>query len=313
MEVKGWNILITGASGLIARYVIENLAENQLNSIYAVSSRPQVVKERYLNLNNVHSISNDELSLIEEMNLSNWIVIHTAFSRKNEAELVVQSLNYANVVYTLCKKINAKAVINISSRSVYKEPDEGTLNTEESEIGASGLIGLGKYAVELLTEGYFKDTEINYTNLRIASVNELKMDLTMIRPLNVFVDAMIKGEDINVVGGMQVMSYIDPRDVATAIEALINIPSSDWKKIYNVGTGWMCTKTLLELAKDVVKIGKTIGLSPVEINVQEKYINMHAGLDITRIQTDTNWSPVVTIDEMILSLYKMKMSENDCK
>ena len=52
-------------------------------------------------------------------------------------------------------------------------------------------------------------------------------------------------------------------------------------------------------------------LESKDINIKEisRNIYINRGLDISKIQSDTNWAPIITIDEMILSLYKMKMLE----
>ena len=147
------------------------------------------------------------------------------------------------------------------------------------------------------------DTKIKYTNLRIASVNELKLDNTMVRPLNVFVKNVIERRPIKIVGGNQMMSYIDPRDVATSIVKLLQVPQ--WQPIYNIGTGWMCTKRLIELANMVVKIGSQLGYNEVPIVIEEKEIYQRAGLDISKITTDTGWIPQISLEMMIKDLYIM--------
>lgn len=43
----GNTVYITGASGLVARYVISDLLSNTDNKVVAVSSCPNVVKERH--------------------------------------------------------------------------------------------------------------------------------------------------------------------------------------------------------------------------------------------------------------------------
>ena len=177
------------------------------------------------------------------------------------------------------------------------------MNTEDSPLNYSPYISLGKIIAERMVANYFGGTSIKFTNLRLGSVNELKLDNTMIRPLNVFVKNVINGEPIRVVGGMQVMSYIDPRDIAAAISSLLKV--SQWKSVYNVGTGWLCTKSLLEMAQMVVRIGKELSYKEVPVNVEEKNVVQRAGLDISRITNDTAWRPQVTLEQMIESLYQM--------
>lgn len=217
----------------------------------------------------------------------------------------------AQKVFSQCVELGLDGVLNISSRSIYREPVEGCLNTEDSEIYTPGLITIGKYTVELMTEAFLGRTKIPYSNLRLASVNELKMDNNMVRPLNVFVENVIAGRPIRVVGGMQVMSFIDPRDVASAIRSFLEVNPSKWNSKYNIGTGWMCTDTLLAMARLVVERGQHFGLQPVEIYIEEKDVNQRAGLDISRITADTGWKPQISLTDMIDALFEMKLDESN--
>lgn len=292
-------VLITGASGLIARFLINRLAKDN-NQIIAVSRNIDLLNQLYDTKNikcfrNLKDINRTEINTI----------IHCAFTRKNDSSEVASSLDYAKNVFEFSKINSIKQIINLSSRSVYKEPVIGSLNNENSPISPSGQIGIAKYACELLLDSYFKDSGINFTSLRLASVNELKTDNNMVRPLNVFVDSMLNGQAIKVIGGMQQMSFIDPRDVAEAIVKLLDT-NKKWQKVYNVGTGWLCTKDLLSMTKMVIEIGKKRGLKPVELNIEEKQVIQSAGLNIDLIQKDTGWEPKITLEQMIEDLYQMK-------
>lgn len=292
--------IITGASGLVARYIIDKLSQLGTNQIIAVSSHLDNIVQKYNHLSNVKCVDNQDVTRFLR---GGGVIIHCAFTRVNSGQPVSDSINYAERIFRLAKEYDAAAVINISTRSVYIEPEEGELNKEDSELNYNGYISMGKIVVEKMLENIFHDTKTKYSSLRLASVNELKTDNTMVRPLNVFVNNVIQGLPIKVIGGMQTMSFIDPRDVADAVWALLNI--EEWKPVYNVGTGWLCTESLLNMAQRVVRIGKKYGYSEVPILVEEKQINQRAGLDISLISKDTGWTPQVTLDDMIESLYKM--------
>jgi nucleoside-diphosphate-sugar epimerase len=309
MEKK--NIYITGASGLVGRHLIYDFLTNTNYDIVAISSRPEVVANRYSNIR-INSISYDDFLSLENDKITDVvnILIHCAFTRKNDSEELRRSLDLSKDILEKCVELEMDGVLNMSSRSIYKEPNEGCLNTEESELYLGGMIVIGKYSVELMVDSVIGMAGIAYSNLRLASVNELKTDNNMVRPLNVFVEKMISGNPINVVGGMQVMSYIDPRDVASAIRSLLQLNPNQWRSVYNIGTGWLCTDTLYNMAKLVVACGVKKGLSPVDICVEEKIVNQHAGLDISRITEDTGWIPQVSLKEMIDSLYEMKLGGN---
>lgn len=306
-------VYITGASGLVGRYLVTELLNKADFDVVAVSSYPQTVQERHGESPRFNSIGYPDFLGGEYKKTASGggILVHCAFTRKNDPVEVKRSIDLAKSVFDLSKKQGFDGVLNISSRSIYKEPEAGELNTEESELNLSGLITIGKYTVELLAESILGGADIPYSSLRLASVNELKTDNNMVRPLNVFVDNMIARRPIRVVGGMQVMSFIAPQDVASAIRALLELKPAAWKHKYNVGTGWMCTDTLLNMAKLVVERGKLFGIKPVDINVEEKEVNQRAGLDISQIKADTGWKPVVSLTDMIDGLYKMKLETKE--
>lgn len=306
-------IYITGASGLVGRYLVNELITSTNYNITAISSTPEVVKQRHLSPR-LTSIGYSDFFAISN-NLENRaggnLLIHSAFTRKNDYGEVKRGIDLAQSVFSKCVELGIEGVLNISSRSIYVEPDNGSLNTENSPLNLGGPITLGKYTVELLAEAILGMAGIAHSSLRLASVNELKTDNNMVRPLNVFVDNVVAGKPIRVIGGMQVMSFIDPRDVATAIVALLSIPCEQWKVKYNIGTGWMCTDTLLNMAKIVVARGENFGYSPVDINVEEKEVNQRAGLDISRLTADTGWTPKISLTDMIDALFEMKIEQNN--
>ena len=304
-------IYITGASGLVGRHIISELLSRTDYDIVAVSSVPDIVTSRYPECSRIYCMDYEGfLSLPPtETNEADRFLIHCAFTRKNDPLEVKHSLDIAKSVLMKCACLGMTGVLNISSRSLYKEPEEGNLNTEDSELNLSSLIALGKYAVELMTDAILSGANIAFSNLRLSSVNELKTDNNMIRPLNVFVENVIAGKPIRVIGGMQVMSFIDPRDVASAVRSLLNISPKQWKEKYNVGTGWMCTDTLLNMANLVVERAKVFGLEQVAIDVEKKEVNQRAGLDINRITEDTGWKPQISLTEMIDALYRMQLQK----
>jgi nucleoside-diphosphate-sugar epimerase len=301
-------ILITGSTGLVATQLIKTLSIN--NEIWAISSRVESIKKDYAKIDSVKCFSNEQL-LNGDLDLSIVnTVIQCAYTRNNDPALVSSASLFASKVFGFALRAKVKKVINVSTRSVYKEPKEGCLNKEEDPIYPNGAIGIGKYTIECMAEEMFKDSGISYTSIRLASVNEVKMKDVLPRPMNFFVDSMINGTPIKVISGKQVMSYIDPRDIADAVSALLSIDSSLWKPIYNIGTGWMATATLLDIAKKIVKIGvEKYNLPEVNISIEPREIDMRAGLDISKITADTGWTPKYGLDDMIVALYNMKLSK----
>ena len=301
-------ILITGASGLVANQLIETLSKEF--TVFAVSSRKELLLERFAGNKNVTIFTNEELFDGTLPIGAVTTIIQCAFTRSNDPIQVVSATEFATAVIGFAKRNGIKEVLNISTRSLYQDPEEGQLNTEKSPLKPAGTIGIAKHAIECMVNEIFKGTDVHFSNLRLASVNEVKLHDVLVRPMNLFVDCMIDGRPIKVINGTQVMSYIDPRDIADAVRALLKVDSTIWKPVYNIGTGWMATAKLLEIAELVRDIGiKRYGLKKVDINIEPRDIVMRAGLDISLIQQDTGWSPKYTLEDMIKALYEMKLNK----
>jgi len=305
----GIKVVITGASGLVGRNIVEVLSGSSEYDMVAAGFSKEKLENMFGSIKNVECISNSELLSDGFDAAGTDYVIHCAFTRKNDPAEITAAVDLTSGVYKKFVNGKTRGVIGISTRSVYKEPDEGELNTEESPICPNGLIGTAKYACELMLSNMCALAGQNFTILRLGSVNELKTTDTMVRPMNVFVDCMLEGKPIHIVGGSQVMSYIAPQDIASAVLSLLKLSPEKWADVYNVGTGWICTDTLLNIARRVRDIGaQKFGVKPVEIEIEERQINQRSGQDITRLSNATGWTPKWTLDTMICDLYSMKTS-----
>ncbi len=302
-------IIITGGTGLLARYIAKELCSTK-NEICVVVSEHRVDFAKELYHDRISIITNDEFFAPEMVKgiIPGACIINTAFTRKNDGREVASSMDYAYALFNACKKNSAYGVINISSRSVYEEPKEGEYNKEDSPINADSLIAAAKYGSELLLKAFFEGASTKYTNLRIASVNELKTDNNMVRPLNIFVDCVLNHKSITVFNGNQIMSFVDPRDVAIAIK-LICLSDAEWKDTYNVGAGNIGTCRLIEMAEKVVETGVKLGFEKVGIDIVEKDISQTAGLDIERINIDFGYEPAFSLEDMIMALFEMKRKQ----
>ncbi len=303
MGITG-KIMVTGASGMLAQEIIHKLDDGN-TMIYAVSADKNSINTTSLS-SNVICFNNTDI----ETDMYEWndiyAIINCAFTRINENIQVIKSIDLGIKIFNFAKKYHVKRVLNISSRSIYIEPEEGTLNTENSSIGGGGCIGLGKYFSETAAQLVLENTNVKYTNLRLASINEVKVEKSMVRPMNVFVKKVINHENITIVGGKQVMSYIDLRDAAEGVISVLRIPDDIIKPVYNIGTGWKCTDTLLNIAQKVINIGcDEFGYQKVEIEITPKDVNMHAGMDSTLLKKDSGWEAKYSLEDMIRELYKM--------
>lgn len=289
------NIIITGASGLVATELTCLLSVEKKYKIYAVSTHPEALRMRYDNESDIVCLSlNDLCEYTENTEIQFDAVVHCAFARSNDGKLIGSSLQFLNQLLQLTRKLRPGVFVNISSQSVYGQSNP-PLWTEETTPAPNYLYALGKYASEILTSAALCDTDIKYTNIRLSSVCENA------RFMNVFAKNALTGQTINVLGGTQRCSFIDVRDVSIALKSVIDKSSSiELKEAYNLGTG--TTRTILELAEDTKRIAESEYGMSVEINVSPSDLHQEVGMDISLFCSTFDWSPRYGYDDMVRSL-----------
>lgn len=290
------NLLITGASGLVATELIFSLLKNPDYHLTLLSRNKDIVLERYKCYpSQIESITLEEA--FEKIRSPKYdSVIHTAFARSPQSLDIAASLSYLS---NLCKWLRSGTVgkfINISSQSVYG-------NNYASGIKESGvcspdyLYAMGKYASEIIVTGFFTDTATEVVNLRLASVCENA------RFMKIFVEKALRGEKIELTAPEQIVSFIDVRDVATAISKIINQRHSV-SGTYNLGTGnWYTIKYVTDRIKEIGE--HEYNISPLQTKILDNHKTTSIGMSNDLFTQTFSWTPDFTLDEMIRSLFNM--------
>ena len=269
-------ILVTGATGLVGREIIRQILKSG-NNAYASSRNKNVVCD-------VPVISTQELLEGEFPHID--IIINCAFSRSNQPSELCSALDFTKSLINVLRKMDI-GVINVSSQGVYKRLPVGQLSTEDSPIEPSDMYSLTKYA----TEQMFEVSDIrHFTNVRLSSINMKQRFLAR------FVECVKENKPIRVNSPRLYASLMDVQDAATGLLSLAMMHPSDWKNIYNLGIGKQYS--LLEYAEQVKAIAQELGYTPT-IEVEDNGICSTAGMDISRINIDTQWQPLVSNDIMI--------------
>ncbi len=276
------NILVTGASGLLGSHVVKHLLEKECHVI--VSILPEE-KSTYKPLDGVEVIVNDDIFQANFPHIST--VINCAFARSNQAQDLASAIDFTQKLINGFKRGSVDSVINISSQGVYKRLPIGELSKEDSPIEPIDLYSMAKYAVEKTFE---TSGLSNVTNVRLASINMKQ------RFLYNFVQKAKNNEVITINSPTLYASILDVEDAAEALARLAMLPIENRKPIYNLGTGNQIS--LMHLAELVNTIGERFN-AKVEIVLQDNGIINTAGVDISLISADCDWTPIVTNEQMI--------------
>ena len=280
------NILVTGASGLLGSHVVKHLLERDCHIIVSILPEEKLT---YQPLEGVEVIINDDIFTGNLPHIST--VINCAFARSNQANDLASAIVFTQKLIEGFKVANVGSVINISSQGVYKRLPIGELSAEDSPIEPIDLYSMAKFAVEKTFE---TSGLANVTNVRLASINMKQ------RFLYHFVQKAKNHETITINSPRQYASILDVEDAAEALAKLALLRIQDRKPIYNLGIGNQTS--LIELAELVNTIGEKYN-AHAQIILQDDGTTNTAGVDISLISTDCDWSPCITKEIMIENLF----------
>lgn len=296
-------IIITGASGLVATELILHLLDQTDSHLYLISTRPNEIRKRYAGYTQrVECFTLDSFSTSGIARQAAFdFCIHTAFARAGQGELIAQSLGYLRRLLSLLKGLGLKTFVNISSQSVYGSLSE-PLWTEHTAPAPNYLYAMGKYASEVITQSALEQTGIQWTNIRLCSVCENA------RFMRIFVQNAINGIPIHLTAPHQQCSFIDVRDAADALLALIRAADHiSLEPAYNLGANLV--HTIAEIAGMAKLIGEQrYGLSGIAITEEDSGNRTRCGMDSSLFMKTFGWSPAHSMDSMLASLYEMLLN-----
>lgn len=294
-------ILITGASGLVATELCVYLLEHTDYQLTLISRQPEALYKRY-------RIYGDRISCLTLSELIEYYpsaeydtMVHTAFARSVSGQSIADSLSYLSDLCRWVKSVKVGRFINISSQSVYGNDYTPGID-ENGKCAPDYLYALGKYSSELISEAWLSESDTLLFQIRLASVCENA------RFVKVFVENILKGLPIKLVAPRQIVSFIDVRDVATALYAIIQHPQPQ-AGYYNLGIGnWY---PISEIAEKVVEIGRgEFGIKSSEIIIENNENSKMVGMSNDKFCERFHWTPQYTIEDMIRSIFNMLININ---
>lgn len=277
-------IVVTGASGFLGSHLVERLKGTDRYEVYALSSKPDDLKEK-LGGENIVYIHKDAMDY--EM-MKDSIVISCAYPRNSTGTAIADGLKYIQKVFESAVGSGAAAIINISSQSVYSQ-QRTEVATEETPVCLESPYAVGKYAVELMLESICKGSKTCYTSLRMASLIGPGFDQ---RIVNRFVKKLIAHEPITVVRQPKQMGFLDVEDAVGAIIAVTESSMQGWKTVYNAGNGRGYTveeiynsvatelKDQIDLTQTVFETGEDASSSAVSCDCLKKDTGFIPAIDL---------------------------------
>jgi nucleoside-diphosphate-sugar epimerase len=301
-------LLITGSTGYLGQHLMGLLRDNGPYSVSLITR--DKYKARLLYPDQTIELF-EYADIRSDLNRSDCFdcLIHLGFTHdKQNYQKVAESLETTSILFNKAKQWRIPSIINITSLNVYglnKPP----FWKEEDTLYPELPFGMAKYATELLLQGItHSDDRINGTSLRLTALSGGNILINKIELINKLIEQVLNQHQIVIYGGQQRFERLDVRDAAMAIIQLMQVPSSKWKPVYNIGVGK--NYSLLEIAELVIQISKELDIHyPYNLKVEQKEDPTAFGVDSTLFIDEVNWKPVYDIKEIIRSVYAKKLEQ----
>lgn len=292
------NIVITGATGFIGRYLTKALLLKGHN-VTCLSRTSATFKSLDKNSKNiVTDFSIDNLTF----QLDNCdILVHLAGKRLTRDDLPDMvhpfiddaALKLDNLLYA-CKENNVKRIILASSIGVYSDKNNIPY-TESDQPKPATLYGLTKLFLEQRMDLYERKYNTSVAHIRLAQCYGYGERTT--GALMNFIEKAIKKEKIILENGG--IFPIDEIYIDDAVEAFIALIETDKTGSFNIGAGRQYT--ILEIAQTINTVfnnENNIKVLPVTSKIKDKY------LDISKAKELLSWEPKFSLKDGLESIKK---------
>ena len=283
-------IVVTGAGGFLGSNLVKALKGKDKYLVYALSSHSKDLQNGNV-FSNVQYYHKDVVFCDEGVGfLKDAIVVNCAFPRNSTGIEMADGLRYIQCLFNRAKKCQVKAVINISSQSVYSQKREESA-TEETPVCLESSYAVGKYATELMLESVFHGTKIAFTNLRMGSLIGPGFDQ---RIVNRFVKQALEGRTLHVMRSKQRFGFLDIEDAVRGIILLLKQSPDKYRRIYTLGNNK--AYTIEEIIECIQHEFVERNMMFPSINIEDGEQKSNTSVDYARLGEDTDFKPEISLE-----------------
>lgn len=296
--------MVTGATGTLGRLLIPFLVEKGIE-VHALSrnGRPDSVEEH--GQVHWHQADAENFSLASSILDKVSTVFHLAACKKISSR-ALHDFYKGNVQYTLSllhalEESKSSAHIVYTSSALVYEYAEGLIS-EEDPIGNPRYHGSSKLAAEFAIRAYCKENQRTAVIARCSNIygGVLEADTVIGRILTRSADE----EDIELYSLRPIRDFIHVNDVMEGLWKLSGIYMTEGtSKTVNLSTGR--ATSISEITKIVGSLIWKYEKRPMSFSESESADGSESSLvlDNSRLLELVNWSPKITIEEGLYTLY----------
>lgn len=296
--------VVSGASGFLGSSLVPELANRGFDQVFGLILEKDILakkQDEYADDDSISFVASDDWDGTRVALKDADVLIHCAFPRAQAAEYLAGGLKYGNDLFIAAREAGCKAVINISSQSVY-DAHRNYAATEESPLVLDTTYAVAKYASELMLNDVYEG--LPHTSVRLASLIGPGFDQ---RVPNKLITKAINGDQIILDGGCQVFDYLDVKDAANMITSLAISNGLNWQNTYNLGS--MQPRTLIEVAEAIVQLVRSRGFEVNQPQISPNSTYSNSSLDCSAIKALIGTIVVKTTTESYDSIIIEKLAE----
>ena len=311
LTISNKNFLITGGTGQVGSFLIEELLENNAN-VTVIGRSMKNLKEikNYVDSKKINFIECDltDEHRIKEINdsLKNIdFLIHLSsqfrFSEPNALSSAYHTieLDIKSTIFLIQQLKRLKGILFTSSVAVYGKPLQTPVN-ELFQIKPITYYGCGKFAVEKYLKLHCNDNNIPLTILRISTIYGQRDRSEQMIP--VFIKKALQNEPITLYGN----SSRDFIHISDVIKTIMNAIKLNQNKLFNIGTGKGFSNNFI--VKKIINISK----STSKITYLDKSDNYDFICDNSKSIKELNFTPIISIEKGLedeISWYKNEIKK----
>tara|TARA_R110001583_G_scaffold169781_2_gene322988 strand:- start:3630 stop:4544 length:915 start_codon:yes stop_codon:yes gene_type:complete len=295
-------VLVTGGDGFIGKHLVESLTT--LGCDVVITSRRRSTQSREVPCISYRQVNYNDIAQLTSLftNEQPDYVIHLAsdkdrssLSSIKSSKLLDEVINGTNVIYASASLPDLKRFIYIGTSDQYDFSVEN--NGFPGCYTPANSYGFVKSMLSLLLTSLHRDSGFPVVQLVPTIVYGPGQGAEMFLPS--LLQALIRGEEIEMTKGEQYRDFIYVSDLATAIiAALFTVTDECLGKTYSVCSG--NPKQLIDVVRLAVKESKSdmkqilVGKRPYRSGESMEYFSNYDAF-----AKDANWAPVVSLEEGI--------------